>query len=211
VTLTTLTIEEFAGRAADATPKPWPGGGSVAALCGALSAALCAMVGRLTLGKEKYREAWEEMEEVRDKADDLRVRLLSLINRDADAYDRIAACLAMPKATEEEREARRDAIQKATKEAAQVPLETLRAISDLTRLVENAIEKGNPNCLSDAAVACQAARAGAWGATYNVWINLGGISDKDFSASLRKEVDRLMGEITRTADRIGQVVEERLR
>jgi methenyltetrahydrofolate cyclohydrolase len=211
VDLVNLTVEKFVWRAADAAPKPWPGGGSVAALCGALSAALCAMVGRLTLGKEKYRAVWKEMEETREKADALSRRLLALTNRDADAYDKITVCLSMPKVTEADKEARRAAIEEATKEAAQVPMETLRAISELVGIVEAAVEKGNSNCLSDAAVACQTARAGALGASYNVWINLNGISDKEFSSSMRREVDRLMEEVTARADRIGRVVEDRLR
>jgi methenyltetrahydrofolate cyclohydrolase len=187
--------------------SPAPGGGSVSALAGALSAALCAMVARLTLGKEKYRGAWEEMERLRDEADSLSSRLTDLVEEDSAAYNRVMAAFRIPK---EQQSAREDAVQSALKGAASVPMETLRVTAELLDLVKSALNQGNPNCLTDAGVAAQLMRAAANGAAYNVRINLAGIKDPDFRSRLSTETSRLLERIEDSVRDTERAFRERL-
>ncbi len=120
--------------------SPTPGGGSAAAFAGALGAALCAMVSRLTLGKEKYRDAWESMARAKDQADSIAQDLVALMDQDTLAYKEVVDALRLPKETEQQRTARREAVQKASREAASVPLETLRAVTSLVDVIGTAVE-----------------------------------------------------------------------
>jgi formiminotetrahydrofolate cyclodeaminase len=190
---TTDFIKEIAGD------SPAPGGGSAAAFAGALSAALCAMVSRLTLGKEQYRDAWERMARAKDQADSFAKDLLVLMDQDTLAYQEVVAALRLPKETEQQRTARREAVQKATREAASVPLETLRVVTSLVEAIGTAVEMGNPNCITDAGTAVQLARAAAHGAAYNVRINLGGIDDEIFVVECAREVEKLLARLDSTA------------
>ena len=206
--LADLGLKGFLDRVADGNPAP--GGGSVAALCGALSGALCAMVARLTLGKEKYHKAWQEMEDLARRADTLRFQLIELTDKDADAYNSVVICLRMAKETDQEKEARKDALESALKEAALVPRETLRIAVEMIDIAEAVIHKGNTNCLTDAAVAVQTAAAAAFGAAYNIRGNLSGITDMNFRSSLKEEVTQFMDHVRIVLDRTGRVVDERL-
>ncbi|MFQ5917302.1 MAG: cyclodeaminase/cyclohydrolase family protein [Candidatus Binatia bacterium] len=208
MTLVGLPINDFVKRLADGSPTP--GGGSVAALAGSLGAALCAMVSRITLAKEKYKDAWEKMERVRDSADQLARRLLELADRDTEAYNQVVAAFRLPKKDGAQEAARSHAIQEATKRAALIPMETLREVARLVDLVGEALDKGNPNCITDAGVAVQLVRAAAMGAAYNVRINLSDVMDKGFTSRLETEVTELVAQITKSADRISEAVERAL-
>jgi formiminotetrahydrofolate cyclodeaminase len=203
--LSELSLEEFLVTLSGDSPAP--GGGSVSALAGALSAALCAMVARLTLGKEKYREAWKEMEALRDAADSLSSRLLELVEEDSSAYNGVLAAFRIPK---QATTAREQAIQSAVKKAASVPMETLRNAAMLVDLVTIAIDKGNPNCLTDAGVSLQLIRAAANGAAYNVRINLPGIKDQDFKSRLASETSELLARIEGSLKQTERAVMDRL-
>jgi formiminotetrahydrofolate cyclodeaminase len=205
---TDTTVGEFLERLSGGSATP--GGGSVAALSGALSAALCAMVGRLTTGRAKYQEVRAEMEQMQNAADTLTLRLLDLVDKDIDAYNGVIDALKMPKQTEEHRLSRQEAIQKATKQAALVPMETLRSLAELTGLVERAFTKGNPNCLTDTGVAALLIHAAALGAAYNVRVNLSGIDDKDFVRKIKSEMQKVLEEILAPIDRLSKMVGERL-
>jgi formiminotetrahydrofolate cyclodeaminase len=169
--------------------SPTPGGGSVAALCGALGAALSAMVSKLTVGREKFNQTQESMEEVKKTADELVARFLELVQEDTDAYQKVMAAFELPKETEEHKASRQAAIEEAMKRAATVPLETLRASERLMGIAREAIRGGNPNAITDAGAAVQLANATAVVASYNVRINLSRIRDKAFVAACEKEVD----------------------
>ena len=149
--LTGLSVKDYVQRVADGSPTP--GGGSVCALACSLSAALCLMVAHLTLGKKKYRKVWAEMQQLDRAVGDLVSRLFELTEQDAEAYDGVLSAFRLVQASEAQKEARRESIEAALKRAAIIPMETLRTIVKLTDFVEEAIEKGNPNCLCDAAVA----------------------------------------------------------
>jgi glutamate formiminotransferase/formiminotetrahydrofolate cyclodeaminase len=182
-------IKELSGN------SPAPGGGSVAAFAGALGAALCAMVSRLTIGKEKYRDAWETMERAADKADGFAQRFLVLMEQDTLAYNEVVAALRLPKAREKQKTKRREAVQQATRKAASVPLETLRAVASLVEIIQTAVEMGNPNCITDAGTAAHLARAAAHAAAYNVQINLGGVDDQGFVAESSRELQEILARV----------------
>lgn len=187
--------------------SPAPGGGSASALAGALAASLCAMVARLTLGKEKYQGVWKEMERLRATADALSSRLLELVEEDSAAYNKVVAAFRIPK---EAKKAREEAIQSAFKEAASVPMETLRAVAGLVDLVKTALNQGNPNCLTDAGVSAQLVRAAANGAAYNVRINLPGIKDENFKAKLASETSQLLARIEASLTDVEKFLMDRL-
>ena len=191
--LQNLTVEGFVRELASDSPAP--GGGSVAALCGSLGAGLSAMVARLTLGKEKYREHWEAMEALQAEGDQLLARFLSLMEEDTESFNAFMAARKLPKETEGQKAARAQAIQEASKKTALVPLETLKTCADLVRLAGQAVAHGNPNAVTDAGTAALLAEAAGWGAAYNVSINLSGVEDQTFVARCRREVQSALEEI----------------
>lgn len=165
-----------------------PGGGSAAALSGALAGALSAMVANLTLSREKYEDAWEEMERIGRNADEAATRCLDLACEDSEAYQEVLAAYRLPRGTEEEKETRRTAVRESMKKAADVPLETLRAAEKIMELAHAALKKGNPNCLTDAWAAVHLARAAAAVAAANVRINLPGTGDEELTRRYGGEV-----------------------
>ena len=172
-----------------------PGGGSVAALCGAMGAALSAMVARLTLGREKFRNAWERMKQVQEEADELGEHFLLLAQEDADAYGQVIQALKLPRETEGEKSLREEALQNAMKKAASVPLETLRVCERLVRMAKEAVEHGNPITLTDAGAAVHLAHTAARVAAYNVRINLATLKDGSFVEGCKREVEETLGRI----------------
>ncbi len=204
--LTGLSVKDYAQRVADGYPTP--GGGSVCALAGGLGAALCLMVAHLTLGREKHRDVWAQMRELSGSAGDLLARSLELAEQDAEAYDGVLSAFKLAQESQADKDARRERIQAAIKQAALVPMETLRTVSKLTDLVEEAIEKGNPNCLCDAAVAVQLIRAAAMGASCNVRVNLSKIADKDFSSRMQSEMSSLKNNIAQAVVRLEARIEQ---
>lgn len=203
-----LSIKQFCEQLASDSPAP--GGGSVAALAGALSVALCTMVTRLTIGKKKYEHVGSHMAAIRDQAETLLKDLLILVDKDTDAYNQVMAAYRLPRDGEDEKSARQIAIETANKEAARVPLSTLRTVAKLIPITSAVIKDGNANCITDAGVAVQLIRTAALGATYNVKINLDGISDADFIASVKAETDDLIGRIIEETRRQAASVEKAL-
>lgn len=206
--LVQMTLESFSESLAGDAPAP--GGGSAAALGGTLAAGLAAMVGRLTVGREKYRSSWAAMETMTARADELRARLLELVDADALAYGRVTAAYRLPRETEAQKAERSRAVQEAFREAARIPLHTLRAAADCLELVRAAVEQGNPNCITDAGTAAELIRAAAVGAAYNVRVNLGGIRDDDFTTRLEAETRDILDRVRREADELAAEVESRL-
>ncbi len=206
--LADLTVSEFVRELASVSPAP--GGGSVAALCAGLGAALCAMVARLTHGKEKYRAGWEAMEILMQQAEPLTERFITFMDEDTQAYNQVVAAMQLPKATTEEKALRKTAIELANRKAAEVPLETLKNTLTLADHVKAAVEKGNVNCITDAGTAVQLVRTAAYAAAYNVRVNLNGIADPVFVANCRTQVSELMFSIDTAMDTAAQKVESTL-
>ncbi len=164
-----------------ASKSPEPGGGSVAALTGALGAGLVSMVCSLTLGKEKYKDVQPQVEELLKASEKLRLELQDLIQKDTEAYGALSAVYKMPKNTDEEKAARTAKMQEALKLACQVPFEIGRKSLDVARLAERAAEIGNVAAVSDAGVAVLLAQACAQSAALNVKINVNSIKDEAYN------------------------------
>lgn len=192
--LTELTVKDFLNKVAGSDPVP--GGGSIAALNGALASALAAMVANLTIGKKKYAEVQEDMLAIAQEAEGLMTAFTTDIDRDSDAYDRVFACFKMPKDTDEEKAARSAAIQEATKYAAQVPLEVARRACALMPRVAEVALKGNQNAVTDACVAMMSARNAVLAAVLNVRINLSSLKDAELVTRLQAEADELEQQAT---------------
>ena len=162
-------------------PTPTPGGGTVAAVVGALSAALATMVANLTLGKKKYAGSESQMRDLKRRAEAAQSRLMSLSRQDSEAFEAVLSARRMPQATAAEASAREAAVGAAELAAARVPLETAGVCAELAELAALAAKFGNANAITDAGVAGLLARAAGEGALLNVEINL-----KSLSASADK-------------------------
>lgn len=186
-----LTINEFAKIVA--SDSPVPGGGSIAALCGALSAALSEMVANLTVTKKKYADSKEEMNAIINKASQLRDKLLNYIEEDSLAYKKVMEAYKLPKETEEEKCLRLERIQEGLKVAASVPLEVAETSYEIFPLVEAVVLRGNSSSVTDALVGAMMARTGVLSAILNIRINLDSIKDEDFVKVLKEKADILEG------------------
>lgn len=184
-----LTVKEFIDKVTGNDPVP--GGGSVSALNGSLAASLAAMVANLTVGRKKYAEVNDEMEELSACLTGLSAQLLNDVDRDAEAYDRVFAAFKLPKETDEEKAVRTEAIQRETKYAAQVPMEVARTAHAMLPLIDTVARKGNSNAVTDACVAMMCARTAVLGALLNVRINLTSITDEAFVKEMSAEAERL--------------------
>lgn len=193
-----------------ASVEPTPGGGSAAALAGALGAALAAMVARLTVGRKRYVDVDAQMQAVLAEAEPLRGRLTSLVAEDAQAYEQVRAAYRLPKETGEQQAARQAAIQAAMRRASLTPLQTMQACLDVLRLLEQAATLGNVNAATDGAVGALLAQAGLAGAALNVRVNLGGVDDPAFAAESEQTVAALRAEAGAIVARILAAVEARL-
>ncbi|MFH0990664.1 MAG: cyclodeaminase/cyclohydrolase family protein [bacterium] len=176
--LTELSLSKFLDELASHSPAP--GGGSVAALSGAIGAALTSMICNLTIGKKKYADVEAEMKSVLTQSEQLRKNLEQVIDEDTEAFNKVMAAFGLPKATEEDQKKRSAAIQEATKGATLVPLKVMSLCEQALRLTKTIAEKGNKNSASDAGVSALMLHAASAGAALNVRINLGGLEDKDF-------------------------------
>jgi len=193
-----------------ASAEPVPGGGTVAALSGALGASLVAMVCRLTIGKKNYEAVSAEMQTILSRAEALQRELTDWMQADTDAYARVMDAYKLPKTTEAEKAARSQAIQAALQHAAEVPLRVAECCAEVLTLACVVVEKGNPNATSDGGVGALMAHAGLRGAAYNVLINLGGIRDDAFAQERRARVTALAAEAERLAREISNLVEKKL-
>lgn len=187
--LADLTLKEFLNKVSG--NEPVPGGGSIAALNGAIASALAAMVANLTIGKKNYEEHNELMQRIAATADEQMSKFISDIDRDSEAYTKVFECFKMPKATDEEKAVRSKAIQDATRFAAEVPLEVARNGCRLMDIIADVARYGNQNAITDACVAMMAARSAVLGAILNVRINLTSLKDKEYARQLAEETDEL--------------------
>ena len=199
--LASKTIKGFLSETASSSPAP--GGGSVAALSGALGTALSSMVCNLTIGKEKYKDVEDEIKKVLTKSEKLRKELTILIDEDTDAFNDVIKAFKMPKETDEQKKKRSNAIQQGYKTAAQVPLKTAETCEQILDIANVLAKKGNQNSITDAAVSALMAKAGVESAVLNVKINLGSIKDEDFVDTISSELDELQ---KRTADKTNDVI-----
>ena len=190
--LTKLSCQEFLEKLASNAPTP--GGGGGAAMAGALAVALTSMVGNLTVGKEKFAQHEAEVQELLAKAEALRMKMFLLVNADAEVFDSFMTCYRLPKNTDEEKQARNQAIQNAAKEAAEVPLKIAEACLEIMKLAERIAIIGNPGAITDAAVSSIMARAALRSAVYNVVVNLKLIKDEAYNQAMYATIEAMQKE-----------------
>jgi formiminotetrahydrofolate cyclodeaminase len=196
------TLKGFLDELASSSPAP--GGGSVAALAGALGAALTSMVCNLTIGKKKYADVDGEMKKIVRQSEELRERFTILIEKDTEAFNKVMEAFSLPKDNDAQKALRNAAIEAATKEATMVPLEVMKHCIDAMALAQNVAASGNKNSVTDAGVSALMLHAACESAALNVRINLNGLTDSEFVSWKTEEVisilktSRMMVEETQT-------------
>ena len=182
----------------------------MAALSGALGAALLSMVCNLTLGKKRYADVQDDIAALVEETEALRHRLTGLLEADVEVFTGVSAAYKMPRKTPEEKAARSAAIQEALKAATQVPLDVAKACGDVIDLCTETAEQGNRGAVSDAGVAVLMAEAGLRSAALNVIININAIKDEAFSAKVRGELDGLLEGRSALKEQVYALVVEKL-
>jgi glutamate formiminotransferase/formiminotetrahydrofolate cyclodeaminase len=190
--------------------SPAPGGGSIAAICGALAAALAGMAAHLTVGRKGYEQVREEMAHQTEQAQELKDFFLRAIDDDTAAFNEVMAALRLPKKTPSQKQERKTAIQKSTHQAIDVPFSVLTQALKAIGLAEQSVDKANSAALSDAGVAGLCARTAAEGAFYNVAINLPGLDDKQIVARMYKEAKEILDDIRQRTQRLSEIVQKKL-
>ncbi|MGT2721565.1 cyclodeaminase/cyclohydrolase family protein [Streptococcus porcinus] len=198
--LVDLTLTEFAQVLG--SDKPAPGGGSAAALSAVNGISLTKMVCELTIGKKKYEEHQDLMKELHQEASDLQKSLLDAVDKDTEAFNLVSAVFALPKETEDDKIKRREAMQKALKEATKSPFAMMQEIFEALEITKKAVGKSNTNAASDLGVAALHLKAALQGAWLNVLINLAGIKDETFITEYRQNGQELLEKGCQLADAI---------
>ena len=207
-TLTDKSVKIFLDELSSAAPAP--GGGSAAALSGALGAALVSMVCNLTLGKKKYADVEKDITGILDRSEALCHKLADLLEADVQVYTQVSQAMKLPRDTEEQKIARTEALQNALQAATEVPMQVAEACVEVMDLCRPVTEKGNVNVVSDAGVAVLVAEAGLRSAALNVLINLGWIKDEVFVERNRAKLDTLLKGKPALRDEIYELVKSKL-
>ena len=197
-------LDELASKAST------PGGGSAAAIIGAMGAALISMVANFTVGKKGYEDVDADAQAILDKSEKLRAQLTDMIKADVDVFNKVMGAYGMAKDTDEQKADRTTAIQAALKEATDVPLACARLSAEVIKLCQPIAEKGNKNVISDAGVAVLAGQAALRSAALNVYINIGGIKDVVFVKDRQNQLDEIMTGMDKLTEEVYQVVKSKL-
>ncbi|TMC23597.1 MAG: cyclodeaminase/cyclohydrolase family protein [Chloroflexi bacterium] len=192
-----------------ASSQPTPGGGSAAALSGAMGAALACMVARLTQGKAAYADVQDEIVALVQQGESLRARFQQLMQEDIAAYSRLSACFKMPRTTTEEQAARSKAMQEQLAEAALVPLEVAECAAELVQCCQRIAEIGNKNVLSDIATSAMLASSAGSGASWMVRTNLRAMKNAELVKQLHERLSAALERIATVSQRVVEIVEER--
>ncbi len=202
--LASLQVSAFADLLGSDAPAP--GGGSAAALEGALGASLTAMVCALTLGKKKYADAQDLAAQTLDRASDLKVRFLDVMDRDTQAFNAVSAVFAMPKGTPEEKQLRASAMQNALKGCTETPFEMMELALETLELTGSILGRTNASAASDLGVSALSLKAAIQGAWLNVRINIASLQDRELAESFRIRGEALLERALPLADRIYETV-----
>lgn len=202
--LAEMTVTQFAQVLASDAPAP--GGGSTAALAGALGAALTAMVCELTVHKKQFAEVREDVLAVQAKASQLQKAFLDVMDRDTDAFLVVSNAFAMPKATDEEKAARSAAIQKGLEGCTATPFEMMQLAAQTIELTESLLGRFNTASASDLGVGALSLRTAVQGAWLNVLINIGSLKNKELAEDYRAKGQALVDEVVAAADRVYDIV-----
>ncbi len=204
-----FNLREFANELS--VDSPAPGGGSTAALCGALSASLSSMVSNLTVGKKEYKNVQKDVKEIAMKAQSLKDEFLRAVDLDTMAFNKLMEAYRLPKKTEEQKQERDQAVEKALKEATLVPFGVLEKSIEALNLAREIALKGNKNSLSDAGVAGLTAQAAAEGGYYNIKINLPNLQDNEFKSKIKKQAASLKKKAVKLGDELREIIEKELK
>ena len=206
--LVDMTCEGFANETASESPAP--GGGSIAAYMGSLGAALGTMVANLSSHKPGWDAKWRYFSDVAEKGQRLKDELIHLVDEDTNAFNKIMNAFGLPKGTDEEKAARKRAIQEATKYATEVPFRTVQRSFEVFEICELMIKKGNPNSVTDGAVGVLCAEAAVTGAYLNVKINASSLEDKEFATKIVAETHDYVVRANRIKSRLIKLVDKQL-
>ena len=190
--------------------SPAPGGGSIAALSGALGVALASMVSNLTANKRGSEDVDEILNATADKCQEIKNELVKIVDEDTNAFNAFMEAKRLPKKTPEQKEIRHKAMQEGLKQAVKVPLRTAQLSVEAIKLTKTVAELGNPNSMTDVGVGAQSAYTGAIGGIYNVLINLKDIEDEAFVEQMKNECDALKQQATQGLEETLKIVESKL-
>ena len=206
--LVKMNLREFCNETLSDSPAP--GGGSVAALMGALGASLGGMVANLSAAKRGWDDKIDYFSKWAVKSQQLKDELLSLVDEDTSAFNKVMDAFGLPKSSAEEQSVRTTAIESATKYAAEIPLRVMETSFKSYELLSDMADNGNPASVSDVGVGLLATRACIGGAALNVRINLGALKDEKFKGEMAKKVQRIISDSDAQFKKINEVVESKL-
>ena len=202
------SVERFLDELASGHPTP--GGGSAAAIMGAMGAALVSMVCNVTIGKKGYEAVEGEMRAVLHESEKVRRRLMSMVADDIAAFESILAAYKMPKGDDQEKQRRAAAIQQGLARATEVPLACAHACGEVVALSRRASEHGYLNVISDGGVGVLAGFTGLRSAALNVYINEPALKDREFAARAKAEIDKLLSYAAPESEAVYKLVRDKL-
>ncbi len=202
--LTNLSCKDFAEELA--SKKPVPGGGGAAAMVAALGAALNTMVVNFSYGKKKFIDIKDKHEELIKRGEILRVKLMDLVDKDAEVFEPLSRAYAMPSASEEEKALKSETMQKCLMDACSAPMETLEFSYDAILLHEETADISSKNIISDVGVGVQFLKAALNSAYLNVLINLNSMDDENYVRIQKEKAEKLVDEGTKIADQVYEKV-----
>jgi formiminotetrahydrofolate cyclodeaminase len=202
------TIELFLENLASKSSTP--GGGSAAAIIGAMGAALVSMVANFTVGKKGYEAVSTDMAEVLEKAENYRRQFIELIQLDVDVFNHVMSAYGLPRETDQDKQTRSAAIQSALKAATDVPLACATLCLEVMELSRQVAAKGNTNVISDAGVAVLAAEAALGSAALNVYINIANIKDSEFVEDRRQNLEAMLAASSEITDQVYALVKSKV-
>lgn len=206
--LLAMDLRRFANETASESVAP--GGGSIAAYVGALGASLGAMVANLSAHRRGWDDRWEEFSGWAEKGQKLKDALLKLVDEDTRAFNRIIEAVRLPKGTEEEKNARAQAMEEATKYATEIPFQTMELALQSFGLIRAMAEAGNPNSASDAGVGALCARAAVQGAFLNVRINASGLKSREFATDLVERAGRMAAQADQLEREVLEIIRKKV-
>lgn len=198
------TAEQSCGAFLDAlaSKAPTPGGGGASALAGALGAALCTMVGNYTVGKKKYAEVEEDVKALMARAEDIRARLLTLVDADAAAFEPLSRAYAIPK----DDPSRGEVMEQCLRDAAATPMEIIRLSCEAISLHREMLDKGSVMMLSDVGTGVVLCWSALYGACLNVKVNTKSMADRAYAEAMNAEADQLVDRYWKIAEQVYEAV-----
>jgi formiminotetrahydrofolate cyclodeaminase len=190
--------------------SPTPGGGSVSAFCGVLGTSLGLMVCNLTIGKKKYESVQEEILQLKSNLEKYKEKFLELYDLDSKAFDKVMDAFKLPKETDEEKSRRTEAIENATIEATETPINVIKTSLEALNEIVRLSEIGNQNSLSDTGVAIQLLKTCAEGAMLNVMINTKSLNDRDRAMNLVLNAAQVLSEVESKSEQALNTIKKKL-